>query len=135
MEMEGAADAQKFPPCFPPRCPLDGSEPADGVVFRCTQSNPPQAADFLTYHEDGCPLREPVTASTLCKSHGISVFRVLEHAIHRMNLFPGMPHFIARGILTAAHGVTKQTGKPSHTTWWAYDGVVRHEGFVTVETR
>jgi len=43
------------------------------------------------------------------------------------------PHILRRE-LTAADGKIKATGQHGHLTWWAYQGVERHEAFEFVET-
>lgn len=48
-------------------------------------------------------------------------------AVHQRLLPPKLGRWIAKGTLRPEHGKTKlTTGKqPTHTTWWAYDGVDR----------
>src|SRR5437879_1086567 len=39
--------------------------------------------------------------------------------------FRNMGKVIAKATLSREHGKTKQTGKPTHTTWWSYADVDR----------
>jgi len=117
---------------FPDACPLAGAEPAAGIVYRITKNNPPNPSDFLSVHESGRILRG-ANADAICMSHGLSVFREISHAQHKRNLFPKLGQFVAWTELSPTSGVAKATGEPTHTTWWCYDGVVRHLGFVTLE--
>lgn len=124
-----------FPADYPGGCPLEGSAPASGDHFRCTRNNPPTPADFLSMHELNRPIRGNKPAD-VCKSRGLSVFRLIEHARHQLELLPVLGPYIACRTLGEYHGLTKPTpakDRPSHTTWWPYDGVERHDGFVVVE--
>ena len=122
---------RSFPAHFPDCCPPARAGDASGVVYRITEHNPPEASDFLTYHEEGKDLRDP-NPTAVCRSHGISVYRNVEDARHRKSLLPGVTLYIAAGTLTAEHGRMMPTGKPTHMTWWCYDGVCRHCGFVVL---
>jgi hypothetical protein len=64
----------------------------------------------------------------------LSVFREIRDAIHQRQLLPKLGSLIAEATLLAEHGKTKPTEgrQPSHTTWWAYEGVNRASLFSVV---
>jgi len=75
-----------------------------------------------------------------CQRCGLSVFRDGEDVRQLLRSlwkrFPNKkfgPHILRRE-LTAADGKIKATGQHGHLTWWAYQGVERHEAFEFVET-
>ncbi|MCU0873206.1 MAG: hypothetical protein MUE50_12775 [Pirellulaceae bacterium] len=69
-----------------------------------------------------------------CLRCGLSVFRETRDAIHQRQLLPKLGSLIAEATLLAEHGKTKPTEgrQPSHTTWWAYEGVNRASLFSVV---
>jgi hypothetical protein len=59
----------------------------------------------------------------------------MRDAVHQRQLLPKLGRFIAQAALVAEHGKTKLTKgtQPTHTTWWAYEGVNRHRLFSVVQ--
>jgi hypothetical protein len=124
-----------FPTTWPQDCPPADAEPANGVVFRLVRNNPPAASDFLSYAEEGkCPRRDP------CLRCGLSVYRTLEDTVAKhaelRERFPDIDfgQHVASATLSPEHGKTKQTFAPTHTTWWACEGVGRCELFVLLRS-
>ncbi len=119
-----------FPHNWPAECPPEDAEHANGWVFRLVRNNPVSAEDFKSHKEVGRAPQAPE-----CLRCGLSVFRNREDAEHLHKLFPRLGKFIARGELQELHGRVKLTigRQPTHTTWWAHEGVVRHAPFVDVE--
>ncbi|HEV3255254.1 MAG TPA: hypothetical protein VG013_00105 [Gemmataceae bacterium] len=115
-----------FPEDWPDRCPPDDAEDANGEVFRVAKANPPTADDFKSYYELG------VKRGDLVLRCGVSVFRLVLDAEHASRKFRNMGKVIAKAVLRAEHGKTKQTGRPTHTTWWPYVEVDRRSLFAVV---
>ena len=63
-----------------------------------------------------------------------SVFREIRDAVHQRQLLPKLGNWIAQATFLPEHGKTKLTEgwQPSHTTWWAYEGVNRASLFSVV---
>lgn len=119
----------KFPETWPADCPPADAIDTDGEVFRLVKHDPPQAEDTASHRETGKLPRAPA-----CLRCGLSVFRELRDAVHQRQLLPKLGNLIARAALLAEHGKTKMTRgtQPSHTTWWAYEGVNRASLFSVV---
>lgn len=115
-----------FPADRPQGCPPTDAEDANGEVFRLVKTDPPTAADFLSYHEMGITRGDPI------RRCGLSVFRDRADAEHASRAFPNLGNVIARAVLELGHGKTKQTGRPTHTTWWPAEGVDRATLFTVV---
>lgn len=110
----------RFPHEWSADCPPADAIPAEGTVFRICEQESLTVQDFRTYLEMGkLPDAPP------CRRAGLSVFRKRSDAEHRARLQPGFGRIVAKGTLLNEHGVTKQTGRPSHTTWWIAEGVDR----------
>ncbi len=120
----------KFPEDWPTDCPPPDAEEASGDVYRIVRDDPPASADFATHWETGRLPKAPP-----CLRLGLSVFRDVREARHQRCLFPKLGSMIARASLTSDHGLTKLThgSQPTHTTWWAYEGVHRASLFAVVE--
>ena len=118
-----------FPANWPNDCPPQDAIDADGDVYRIVDNNPPVLADLATHLETG---RLPKALP--CMRSGLSVFREIRDAAHQRQLIPKLGRWIAKGTLKTEQGKTKlTTGKqPTHTTWWAYEGVNRAELFAVV---
>ena len=124
---------RSFPAGWPPNCPPNDATDADIEVYRTVSADPPTAADFLSYHEEGKLIRD---LRKVCQAHGVSVHGSEEGAIHHRKVFGWASQFFAKGRLTPAHGKTKPTpskSSPSHITWWPYDGVDRCQPFAVVQ--
>lgn len=117
-----------FPDDWPPGCPPEDAEDAQGEVFRVVKKQPPTDDDFKTYHEQGIVRGDPILRC------GLSVFRLASDAEHASRKFRNMGKLIAKALLQAEHGKTKQTGKPTHTTWWPYREVDRLSLFIVVSS-
>jgi hypothetical protein len=117
-----------FPDDWPVGCPSQDAEPAQGEVYRLVKTNPPGPQDFKTNHDMGT--RKNTDPCLRC---GLSVFRQKVDAEHLYRAYPRLGKFIAKGMLKPEHGVTKQTGRPTHTTWWPYEQVDRAAIFPDVE--
>lgn len=111
-----------FPNTWPDGCPPDDAVDAEGDVFRIVNNDPPLADDLASHLETG-----KLPKAVPCLRCGLSVFREVRDAMHQRLLIPKLGRWVAKGTLKAEHGRTKlTTGKqPTHTTWWAYDGVDR----------
>lgn len=120
----------KFPDDWPAGCPPTDAVDAAGDVYRLVRSDPPTDRDLASHWETG-----QLPRADACLRCGLSVFRGEEEARHQRKLFPKLGGFIAGATLHADHGKTKLTKgqQPTHTTWWAYDGVNRAGLFSVVE--
>ncbi len=67
-----------------------------------------------------------------CLRCGLSVHRILSDAIHTKTKYPKLGRLVAQGVLINECGKTKQTGQPSHITWWVYPGIEREKFFATI---
>lgn len=127
--------SQGFPDWFAPDCPPSDAADASGAIFRFVSSSPINPEEFRSYHETGeLPNAPP------CQRCGLSVFRRIEDVrallFHLWKAYPKRtygPHVVKRDLVPA-DGKTKATGKHGHQTWWAREGVERHESFEFVET-
>ncbi len=119
-----------FPEDWPSGCPAADTPDADGEVFRIVKDDPPSAADMRSHHETGrLPKADP------CLRCGLSVFRRVEDAVNQQSLLPRLGKKIAKATLVAPHGKAILTPgqQPTHTTWWAYEGVDRASLFAVVQ--
>ena len=121
--------AMKFPTDWPPGCPPQDATDADGEVFRIVKHEPPNDEDLASHLETGRLQKAPA-----CLRCGLSVFREIRDAVHQRHLIPKLGTLIAQATLRAEHGKTKLTSgmQPTHTTWWAYEGVNRARLFSIV---
>ncbi len=117
-----------FPEDWPEGCPPADATDASGEVFRMARMNPPTDDDFKSFTELGIERGDPI----LCR--GVSVFVLQTDAEHAARKFRNMGKILTRGVLLAEHGKSKQTGKPSHTTWWPYIEVNRLSLFAVIGT-
>lgn len=116
-----------FPKYFPEKCPHADAVEAEGEVYRIVKAAPPAESDFFTSYELSIfPKRD------LCMRCGLSVFRQINDAYLMMDKYPNLGTRIARGELSNQHGMLKQTGRPSHHTWWIVENLNRVELFVLV---
>jgi hypothetical protein len=118
-----------FPDSWPTDCPPQDAVDAQGEVFRIVNTDPPIAQDLASHFETGRLLKAPA-----CLRCGLSVFREVRDAVHQRMLLPKLGRWIAKGTLESEHGKTKLTASklPTHTTWWAFDGVNRAALFAVV---
>lgn len=118
----------KFPDDWPADCPPADALDASGEFYRLFKTNPPASKDLMTHHERGTRLHDPP-----CLRCGLSVFRDRNDAEHQSRIYPKLGKIIGKAVLQPAHGTTKQTGKPTHTTWWMVTGVDRAAAFTSFE--
>jgi len=118
-----------FPTEWLTDCPPHDAVDAAGEVFRIVKHEPPKEEDLASHHETGRLPKAPA-----CLRCGLSVFREIREAVHQRQLIPKLGSLIAQAQLQAEHGKTKLTeGKqPTHTTWWAYEGINRASLFSVV---
>lgn len=118
-----------FPDAWPAACPPHDAVDAEGEVFRIVGHDPPVCEDMASHFETGRLQKAPA-----CLRCGLSVFREVRDAAHQRSLLPKLGKYIVRATLTTEHGKTKlTTGKqPTHTTWWAYEGVNRPSLFSVI---
>jgi hypothetical protein len=121
---------KSFPNDWPSECPSSNSRPASGEVFRIVRSEFVSKEDFQTHHELG--KRKNADA---CLRRGLSVFKTQADAEHQIIALPFLGKFVARGILEPRHGETALTSgkQPTHTTWWPYCNIDRHEPFRVID--
>jgi hypothetical protein len=112
----------QFPETWPANCPPPDAVDASGKVFRVVRNDPPVADDLASHSETGKLLNAPA-----CLRCGLSTFRDFRDAVHQRLLLPKLGDWIAHATLAEEHGKTKLTSgkQPTHTTWWAYEGVNR----------
>jgi len=130
MSIENEMPPPSFPAGWPSDCPPCDALDAKGEVFRLVKNDPPAAEDLRTHNESGKRPKAPP-----CLRCGLSVFREMKDAAHQRLLMPRLGSHIARSVLLPIHGKTKLTHgmQPTHTTWWAYDGVVRESLFFVMK--
>lgn len=121
----------KYPDHFPPGCPPDDAEPASGEVYRVVRKTTPDNDDFMTQHE-----MNRMHRACQCLRRGISVTSEIEDAFHLMRTVSGVGDYIVKKQLSPQDGVMKPTPmkeRPSHVTWWAFDGVERGKNCTLIE--
>jgi hypothetical protein len=125
----------RFPDWFVADCPPDGAANTSGTVYRFVATVPSVPEEFRSYHETGERPNAPP-----CQRCGLSVFRTVDDVRRLLRFlwkaYPGRsfgPHVLKRE-LAPDDGKIQPTGGHGHHTWWAYEGVVRHDRFEFVET-
>lgn len=112
---------------LPDNCPPQEAIDAEGKVYRVCLQNPPLQRDFQNHAELG-----KQSNGDQCMRHGLSVFRNYAEAHHLTLLFPKLGKLVLGGELTPKEGKVKPTpakARPSHTTWWPYEGIERSANF------
>ena len=133
-ETESATSASEFPADLPQGCPPDDASYAWGTVYRIVKSNPLSADDFRTWFEEGKAPRP----GKECDSHGLSVFREVDHAVSYSERYPYLGELIAQASLSEQHGKIAPTPRVfegvtyTHETWWPYQNLERHVLFEVV---
>lgn len=120
-----------FSKSWPADCPPINAEDAQGVVYRVCREDPPTISDFQSHVELG-----KMSGGDSCMRCGLSVFRDPVEARHLTELFPKLGRLVFRGELTVQQGKIKPTparSRPSHTTWWPYEGIDRAALFKLTE--
>lgn len=120
-----------FPGDWPEGCPPTDAVAASGAVYRLVRADPPVSEDFHSLWEQGRPVREK-----LCESAGLSIFRILDDAVHCAKKYPYLGGGIAVSQLESRHGRVKPTPRRgnSHATWWPAAGIDRHVSFIVVSS-
>lgn len=121
----------RFPDNWPENCPPEDADDAAGIVYRIVKNVPPLPEDLATHFETNRLRNAPA-----CLRCGLSVFREVRDVVHQRLLLPKLGEFIASADLKPEHGKAKLTPgtQPTHTTWWAYEGVQRANLFVVMAT-
>jgi hypothetical protein len=122
-----------FPTDWAEGCPPPDAPAGDGVIYRIVKANPPAASDFLSFVEEGRPLRRPTPCP--CMPYGLSVFPDRADAVWMSRSLPRLGKYLAKGTLGAADGCCKLTPgqRPTHTTWWPSCECARAGLFTEVE--
>lgn len=122
--------AYKWPKEIPVGCPLDGSEPADGVHYRVVYNNPADETSFLRTKDDPSQrlMRERFKNGTLSKKQKCMAYATSHHKSYvgsinfikrykkRMSKMPLV--CIATVSLSPELGCMKQTGDEEHKSVW-----------------
>ncbi len=122
----------RFPDFFPDGCPPDKAQPADGMVYRLVENDPPANQDFVC-HVELYPKKDYRRSGNLCQACAISVFedrRDLEEMRKRNPAFQDRK--IAAGSLASDHGVMDKDSRKQfgyHITLWPFAGVLLEEVF------
>lgn len=115
------AGVHTFHPDLPETCPLPGSAPHQGVLYRAIKSHDIEAWDFLSDAErgrEGCDL-------AICVNWGLSVWITESGVEHARKIVRGFnKKGIARVSVSPEDGVMKATPtngtnpQPEHHTFW-----------------
>lgn len=112
-----SSENQEFWAELPDGCPPEDSwQPQDVLeVVRLVRQDPPTNEDFQSFRmlhpERSVPVSE-------CEACGLSVFTDIEDAERKRKL-PRLKGTLPCLVqLTSGSGRIKQTGQPSHHTWW-----------------
>jgi hypothetical protein len=111
------AEDQSYWEELPDGCPpADSCPPSQGMkVIRLIKQNPPTAEDFRSFRTLNPNKPAPTTE---CEASGLSVFTDLDDAERKRKL-PKLKSSLPCLIrLTPQSGRIKQTGHPTHHTWW-----------------
>jgi len=102
---------------FPEQCPPLDARKDKLEVFRLVSNSPPTADDFLPTIKES-PHRN-FSDENMCIACGVSVFKNIDDILRRREDFkPLKDKKVAYGTIMPDDGVVKETGKPSHITWW-----------------
>ncbi|WP_380187815.1 hypothetical protein [Iodobacter arcticus] len=102
---------------LPEQCPPSDARQDNLKVFRLVANCPPNANDFLPTKVES-PHRK-FTIDELCMACGVSVFKNVADILKKRERFkPLKSKKIACGTISPSDGLVKETGQPSHVTWW-----------------
>lgn len=90
------------------------------------KKNPCSAEDFRSQAD----LNRARTADP-CRRLALSVYLSLVQAKHCRDKYPHLGPLVAKGLLSAQHGVVRLDGG-DHAAWWPFDGLVCHSLFAVV---
>lgn len=106
---------EELPKGCPPLDSMDISSDLD--VLRLTKSIPPTDGDFMSQRAEKPDAKFQVDE---CQARGLSVFTEQKDATNALKLPALKGRHICKIKLMAGSGKIKQTGRPSHHTWWPY---------------
>ena len=110
-------ESQQYREELPDDCPpADAYAPLNGLrVFRLVASFPPGEDDFRSYRSLN---PASVVGVPECQTRGRSVYTNADDAEKRRKL-PKLKNLMTCAVsLNPSSGKLKQTGQPSHHTWW-----------------
>lgn len=120
-----------WPANYPDKCPPDDARQDEISVYRLVSNTPPTVEDFKATIEEQ-PHR-PFTSDQICMAHGVSVFRDKADALKQRARFNALKNKkVAFGKITKNDGMIKETGQPTHMTWWLQTSAP-HASFSEVE--
>lgn len=106
-----------WPDYFPEQCPPIDARKDELAVFRLVSNSPPTSDDFLPKIKED-PHRK-FSNENSCIACGVSVFKNIDDVLKMRERFKPLKNkTVAYGIIMPEDGVVKETGKPSHITWW-----------------
>jgi hypothetical protein len=106
-----------WPEYFPDQCPPSDARQDELSVFRLVTNCPPTANDFLPTIIES-PHRR-FSGEELCLACGVSVFKDKADILKTRERFkPLRDKKLAYGMIKPTDGLIKETGQPSHVTWW-----------------
>lgn len=105
------------PNYFPEQCPPSDARQDELTVFRLVSNLPATSDDFLPTIRE-FPHRK-FLAKDLCIACGVSVFKEMDDLLKKQEKYKNLKYKkVAKGIITRNDGRVKETGEPSHVTWW-----------------
>ena len=117
---------QTWPTDYPKDCPPGSAQPANGLVYRVSKTNPLTDEFFQgQIHTQPGLTRKRIEAGQTdsCFAHGLSVNFDIEDAIQNTQNHPQIGRFIFAIDLTADDGsMFTGHGQGSHATWWRSTG-------------
>lgn len=106
---------EPLPKGCPPPDAAEIREPR--AVFRLVRSDPPTSDDFRSQRAERGP-RVVFRGVDECRARGLSVYVSRESAASAKRFAPLRGRLVCRVELAAGAGSIRQTGAPSHYTWW-----------------
>jgi hypothetical protein len=102
---------------LPKGCPPTDAQDitSDFHVIRLTQSLPPTDSDFISKRAE---MPDATFRVDECQARGLSVFTEQKDAINALKLPALRGRHACKLRLKSGAGKIKQTGRPSHHTWW-----------------
>lgn len=102
---------------LPKGCPPPDAQDIAGelTVIRLTKSLPPTDDDFMSQRAE-----KPTVVFRVdeCQARGLSVFTEPKDAVNALKLPALRGRYACALKLRSGAGCIKQTGRPSHHTWW-----------------
>lgn len=122
---------KKWPDWYPEGCPPEGYTPRELFVYRCAETKPHSNKDFVPHYQR----EEKDWGKKLFDSCGLSCFTEWKDVVDLKNKLPKFKCIIS-GTILKEMGVVAETPskrRPSHVTWWVYEGVEAHRLFTVCE--